>query len=1282
MASAATARGARRFDERFSSRFADLPLSAPPIESLDGKSRQNPIKSDINIDWNNVNRLNSALYRHEFALKFGSPTAMAVGEVIAIATSKGCVLIFDLGQALVHQLADKPTVDTMSSRKITALALSLDGHRVAAGFQHGNLLVWSLLSPASRPVHVQPLSERNKIGDGHVVNAAITSVAFVGRHSDLLVSSDTNGLVILHHLSTNPLLSTHRVSAKKLLGKYEDIGMKHNTVFECAALPLGTLQDVTDELGLVAVISSSALVVISTHKSVNTEFKIGKPNILRSAVQSSGCVAWFPTVQLKNGDILPPRLAYTWLNVITVIDITTVDNKLNFDSRRRTVIDDSVLALQWLNHSVLAVVTSTHELIFINDRSMNQLIKMDLISKHLYNLDFYKDSYLHIGMISNLSNSFKTLKNKLFLLGKYEFYSGSLPNWSDILYELVQDHRYVEAIEQARQYYLGCDDLPLVGLPSDPNERHKLVLKVLVDTIKASATHLLNPEMFSSSESINEFLYSSIKALISIDVEISVYENLYEIFKYHNHIDYYFNTLESFILTGFIKNLTPTILKDMVEFYIANKKIDTLEKLICLLNIKSIDIDFTLSLLKKNNLNDSYIYIWTNLIHDYITPLFDYLTDINDDNQLIKNEKVYAYLVYILTGRKYPTENLIEPEEDALNAKLSIYYVLFNGGSIDWEYTNEKADNNDNESFPYLLKLLKYDSKAMLSVLNECFEDSMMNDDEIIYDDMKLKVNRQFIIEILIEIFKQNEKLFNKMDHLNLAIFIARNYPKFPQFIRLSENILQQTIKTLCDYEGEEAKEDCQLSLQSFLSIYHPSNKHELLKNFEKAGFTEILLSMYMNDHQYAKVLKLWLTTDSKILQKNSIETTETILNRCLSLSKNFPTERSLINGIIDENFEKLVEKDTFKIVKILNKFNKKFHNNLFHIKSEKLRYTYLIALTELEAKNEYTLNVSERNEYVKLLSKFDRNKLFEYLKSLSDGDFEFKECIETFRENQCIDVLIYFFKKFDEYEDALNEVISYIKHCCSNELGDLGELEVQLWKYLLVGIEICETAKPGDKDDKLNFNEQLWLKLINSTVELFKNSETEETNNKILDLIKRLVQDLFSSLINRRSQIVESGDGERKTESSFLKIFKSFLDSSSMNITLLGDLRSVTKEIYLAFSYEKNVLTITSRLINETIYGNMTTLSDKKHIGWSVGSYECDACGKIIWGRGIDSRAFKVWEERQIGRDVDGDEFCIVCFNCHHCYHFSCLKGLGVRDEMQCVLCLAQAEAQAEAQA
>jgi hypothetical protein len=1270
----------KRFDERIRSRFSAL-VHTPEIDPFTASSTardKDPVRIK-DLKWANLNTLNTLLRSTHSRSIYGDPTCVTAGDIVALGTSKGYVLVFDYRQILVAELG-KGT-DALVWGTVTSMTLSLDSTHIAAGYDSGDVLIWDLKYTTRPKVHIEPLKEITDVSDGHIKGSAIKSLTFIGKRHTVLVSTDVNGMVMYHQCNRGVLGFT--VNTRRILGKYEDIEpMKLSSILACAALPLGTYVQYTDKLGFVAVMSTSSLLILSTTNSVKTQFKTGRPRVMDSTLPKSGCLAWFPAVVLKEGVKLPARLAYCFNNVLTVLEVSSIGETLQFESKRRWVSGESILGVQWVNQSILALVSNTQQLTLLNEKNMKVTATVDLLPKHLYRHDLYSRLFAHADLLDDFSNSFKTFKGKLFLIGKYEVCIGSVPSWVDLLLDLINEGKYIKAIEVATKYYMGEGDLETIGIPTNSSERQRIVLKYLIDVIKASATHVLNSDLvnINDSEVVREFPHVAIRALISINAGSVVFEELFDIFR-DGHLEYFFEALEPFILNRSCRKLTPVILKEMVRYYTSVDKKEVLEQSICLLDIQSLDIDFTLSLLKKNHLRDSHTFIWNVLIHDYITPFLEMIQEVQRNSE--DAYKVFGYLAYILTGRQYPTEDLIR-EPEAEDTKLSLYFVLFNGLPIIYENGKVKVDESIDSGmvFPYLHLLAKFDSKAFLSAMNECLEDSLLNDDEIVHCDCKLKLNRQFIFQILIELFSSD--IFDDFDRLNFAIFVARNYPKFHQFIRLSERTLDNTLKTLCSYDGdeEETREDCELSLQSLLSAYQPPNRNELLNVFEKSGFNDILLNLYLNDRKYSKVFEVWLRLD----KGNSIDTTDGVLEKCFKSTVSMPKERALLEQVIRDNLTEVIESDTFKIVKILNKYAPKMHKLCLDITDDQLKYLYLFALVQLESQGDCKVSVDERTEYVKCMGTFDKHSLLTYVQTLNKADINIDKCISELREAGCVETIVYLLNKDGNFKGSLEEVIAYMRQLLDrlplivqrSDREELDRVGNELWQQLRSGITLANHDGPQTQTTTgthLSLNEDMWLSLINFIVDQLKRFDTGQHSPKAVDIVKRLLQDLFSSLINTRSQISSieiDSNGVNRSHSSFLKIFTEFLNSSSVHVTVLGDVRFVTNEIFLALSYEKSILTITSKLIDDDIYQNMERLAENNLVGWSALRFECDACGKIIWGRHLSPDIHRRWEERQkhpeLGNVKDVND--LVTFNCRHCYHRSCLEKFGNKDSYNCVIC------------
>ena len=179
--------------------------------------------------------------------------------------------------------------------------------------------------------------------------------------------------------------------------------------------------------------------------------------------------------------------------------------------------------------------------------------------------------------------------------------------------------------------------------------------------------------------------------------------------------------------------------------------------------------------------------------------------------------KMFPYMSYTFSGRIYPTGETMG-EQEALKAKAELYWFLFSGKTISWPRGSgkpflTKPSSKNEPSFPYLRMILKFDAPSFLSVLNEAFEDAFLNDspdravnggtdrnmpEEHVFG---LTVNRQYIVSILLEVMSPSD--FAIEDTIYLDMFVARNLPKFPQYLLLSGTSLHKVLIGLCNYPGE-----------------------------------------------------------------------------------------------------------------------------------------------------------------------------------------------------------------------------------------------------------------------------------------------------------------------------------------------------------------------------------------------------------------------------------------------------------------------------------------------
>jgi hypothetical protein len=209
--------------------------------------------------------------------------------------------------------------------------------------------------------------------DGHVEGVAVLHLGFLGNRHTALVSADDKGMAF-SHLATRGLGSVGRVvKTARILGRYPvDTAptgrpRKPTSVLGLSVLPLGNSPERTDSMGLVAMLTPYLLVIVSTTPVAQTQHKAVRPKEVASENALSGCLAWYPAVKLKPSASAPSgaskaRLAYAWSNILTLLELNTVESEgpedpnrppaLEFRPRGRYRCDEAIVAVQWFSRQV------------------------------------------------------------------------------------------------------------------------------------------------------------------------------------------------------------------------------------------------------------------------------------------------------------------------------------------------------------------------------------------------------------------------------------------------------------------------------------------------------------------------------------------------------------------------------------------------------------------------------------------------------------------------------------------------------------------------------------------------------------------------------------------------------------------------------------------------------------------------------------------------------------------------------------------------------------------
>jgi hypothetical protein len=1237
------------FERRFSARLSPSPLASPRVASpafLASHSRQSsissilfsqpqPDESDISqapwdvVRWTKLKKITGQVFSEVGKRNFGRPTCLAVAASLVVGTSKGFILVFDYQQVLKSIIG--PGTKAIECGPVTALAISADHSTVAGGHATGHIFTWELARPAKPFLHVTPLERKTldeRRSDGHVSGVAILHIGFLGTRHTALVSADDGGMAF-SHLATRGLGAIARsVKITRVLGRYPlteksmEKPRKPSSVLAFSPLPLGNVEQPTDDMGLTALLTPYLLVIVSTTPIAQTQHKASRPKEIEPHSALSGCLAWFPAVKLKNpsGDpakaVSKTKLVYCWSNVLTILDVDCIvaapserekPTELKFRPRSRWRSEEAIVAVQWLSRSVLGVLTISQRLLILEDNTLRTTDTFDLLHKHIYHSDLFSqqlksvieqhdeaDSSLHGVVADAFYMSFRAYKGRLFLLGFNDVSIGTLSNWADRLMALMEDGDFIAAIGLATSYYVGNADKLTVGLPEDDNARHALVQEKLLEMITASLKYTFSREGEESGrdretqlKALTEVCFAGLMSMKELDF---LFEDVYDAFEEGSAESVFFETLEPYIVDEEVDAVPPNVLKDLITFYASADRGARLEEMICRLSTDTIDLNQVTTLCQQYNLYDALIYVWTRAMGDFITPLVNILSlikvvdfdvDETENIYMTSAKKIFPYLAYTFTGRIYPGGAFMD-EEQAYSAKKDMYRFMFSGKNLAWppgsgDIILTRTDKGPEPSFPYLQLILEFDASSFMSVLNEAFEDSFLNGDLDAVNGNQangtqrssaLTPTRQYIINILHGIMTTDN--FDPKDVIYFYMFVARNLPKYPQHIILPGSYLHQMLVGLCNFPTEIIKEDCQLSVEYLLSIYHPPNLQSLVPLFEKAEFHRVLKSVYRGSQQFAKLLDTYL---------NDTEDEEAVfgcISDCLRPSKGLIKKQiNEIKAVIVNRAHDLVDVDPARAAQTLKRYAPELLKPVLDSleADSDSRYYYLGALIEPEDAvlvgqdrpgDDLPLGFTE--QYVQLMCKYDSTRVADFVSLLKSGDLQLDPVLPALEKSGVIDAAVVLMARDGLVRDAMDRLVKHLGTLETALTGLVGaaaqtpdvanteeavhHLLEDIQKYVKVGIWLCQgqtrlmerpveslvarrkSAYGEVREEDLALDELLWLDMVDSVVKLIKNVSTATSDlqevlvsspanqpepidtAKITTALRSSVQQTFSALL------------------------------------------------------------------------------------------------------------------------------------------------------------------------
>ncbi|KAJ7045563.1 Golgi CORVET complex core vacuolar protein 8-domain-containing protein [Mycena alexandri] len=1043
-----------------------------------------------------------------------------------------------------------------------------------------------------------------------------------------------------------------------------------------------------------------------------------------------GAMAWFPSSPAVgtapangvngNGKAPPavepsaPVLAYTWGNTLHLLRVSESRTKqLARNSRTgkssevevgrimhsaagKWVAEDHILAVQWLNANQVVVLTATTLNVYdVRAAKLVEHVQFDGFSLVSPTLSATVNGAMNYAdSVGDVGHSIRAYKGKIFLLGREHVEAGTLLTWADRILTFVQDGDFLSAIDLTRSYYVGDAPGNSNGLPDDPALRRDVVGQKMRDLMVASTRYAFSEDRMTDEThstpdgrgvdrtALFEGLVASCaRACIALDDFDFLFEDLFSQYEDTGISRIFLLQLESFVLSSDIRHVPPRITQRLVALHDDDGRPDLVERVIWHIDPTCLDINQAIHLCETHHLYDALIYVYTRALRDYVAPVVALLGLIRRvqhhrntsaeavseggsmETVILDAYKIYPYLANCLSGLSYPSGEPL-PEEEAVQAKKDVYTFLFFGRSSMWPLGDggKLVLTSDEEgavepTYPYARLLLRFDSESFLHSLDIAFEDTYLNDES-------QGMSRLVVIRILLEILSSGSMPSSDVTFTN--IFVARNVPKYPQFLQtLQPSLLHGILVRLAEDPDPGTREDRQLAAEYLLSVYNPHESDRIIHLFESAGFYRILRSWYRQEQQWVPLLSTYFD-DLELRSSEVFSNVDGILETSARNNKGVIPADILTS--IAAALPQLLDASITSTATLVDKHTPDLHEiavNGLGDEGDHDRFVYLHHLLgpPPPPDDEYPTQSRStgpspnppkqlRQLFISLQCRYHPHDVVDVLRFFPADLLDWPDVIQICESKEVYDAVVWALNWRGDPRDALSKAEIFEKRLTlrvveafSGTTSDDGvQKDVDALEAVgRTGIEICLERSQGVSATEVPL-EDIWFQLLSSQINCVQSvsacaSDSAPNEDKLLDktlsVLRSLVQDTFGALVSISSTRAVS----------FPRLFKRLVTSATdaSTGTQYTEFRTILTGMLESYRSDGDMLTISKNLVDRDLFETVAEATRERARGWAPHGRTCTICRQPLY-RGSQPA------------EGDAEPVKIVVSRTGIIYHTSCL--------------------------
>nr|XP_031862274.1 uncharacterized protein CI109_002239 [Kwoniella shandongensis]KAA5529346.1 hypothetical protein CI109_002239 [Kwoniella shandongensis] len=1211
--------------------------------------------------------------------RLGKPTVMDIRGMIAVGTERGFVIVYAFDQEMKHVLGNEG-----SDSPVTTVNISSDQTYIAVGRASGNIHLYDLSNPTKAARTTLALTPKQVLSgrrEGHLQGSRILHVGFVGSRHTSIVTGDEHGRAFWWSLGR--VMGVDSNDVVRMLGSYPETDMeatsypsrKPTTLFVALPLPLGENPHLTDTFHLSALLTPSKLVIVGMKPSAKTWFRKMRDATGGEQGGYMGCAVWLKSGEVDGDSKSDPVLVYSWGRSVRFlrvrIEVNGKDSKPEFVEGRKFEASEAVRALQWYNPNHLLIVTTT-ELLLLDVRSMTTVETTPLQTRLLTAQDFYSGLSVKGGLegpLESFVGSAKTHRGKLFLLTKTNLQVGTLLHWNDRILGCVHRGDFLGAIQVALPYYEGRATGNLIGLPEETEEKQAVIGARIRELMHASLEWAFSPDRMTDDThysadgrgvdltSLFEGLATScIEACLAIKDSSFLFDDAFEHFSQVGIQGVFLNVLEPFIFSGRIREVPPIIIQGLIKMHDEKGELDLAESVIWHVDPISLDINQAITLCEAHGLWDAMIHVYTRAMKDYVAPVVKLIGVVRDIQHHRLNRpslvgekgeddlegmapnayKLYAYIETVLSGLSYPSGEPI-PEEEAYLARSEVYNFIFQGRTVAWPLGGDLVLTGEppEPPYPYLSLLLRFDTEAFLHAMDIAFEDPYLND-------TSGAINRQSIVNLMLDVM--DPEYFHPGDITFLHIFVARNLPKYPQFLFIPPSTLHRILVSLASDPDQSTREDRQLAAEYLLSAYTPHDSDAMLALFDQAGFFRILRSAYRREGKWAQLISTLLKDP---------ESDEEVFTSLDEIIKTASASGEVIGAVVDA-LPQLFDLGVRQTALLLDRDLPSCHGQAIEAlgPTPHKQMAYLRCLLEPDVEEMGTtapvpsshVDLPSRHLYVSLLCQNEPDHVVAFLDHRGSAFFDLERLVSQCEESGLYEGQLWALDRQGKTKETF-ETVGDVLRTKGSDLGeslvgnDLGGIHLALQTVQSVSrmaVRLCQehSSKSGGEgtDDGAEVEvEDMWLGVLHEIIELVHSASalsfkaegrtTTTSDTAVLECLRSLVQETLTSLVSSSSPSL-----------SFPRLFKRLVDASTTSDErnkkgrAYSEFRTILTGMLDSYRSEGELLGMTTKLVEADLYEALQEQTKKRNRGWGPVNWgECGVCGKALLGKGAEQEGLVV---------------------------------------------------------